>query len=129
MEGNTEIDTTGADGLEEVRAHCAEAHVVLAVVRVKRGSDDLCGPWGRDRRGPGVSDACPPRWLPTRRGRRNTHPRSHALQLWLRPDPLLDREGLLGVGAEPPSLAGIHQAPGGLSEYRRDGLVEQLGER
>ncbi len=52
MEGNTEIDITGADALEEVRAHCAEAQVVLALVRVKRElADDLAGHGVLDRIG------------------------------------------------------------------------------
>lgn len=36
MEGNTEVDITGVDGLEEVRSACAAEGVVLALVRVKR---------------------------------------------------------------------------------------------
>jgi MFS superfamily sulfate permease-like transporter len=35
MEGNTEVDITGLDGLEEVRAHCESVGITLALVRVK----------------------------------------------------------------------------------------------
>ncbi|MCX6432412.1 MAG: SulP family inorganic anion transporter [Actinobacteria bacterium] len=35
MEGNTEVDITGVDALEEVRAKCESTGVVLALVRVK----------------------------------------------------------------------------------------------
>ena len=35
MEGNTEVDITGLDALEEVRGHCERAGIVLALVRVK----------------------------------------------------------------------------------------------
>lgn len=35
MEGNTEVDITGLDALEEVRAECAARGIVLALVRVK----------------------------------------------------------------------------------------------
>ena len=35
MEGNTEVDITGVDALEEVRAQCENTGVVLALVRVK----------------------------------------------------------------------------------------------
>lgn len=36
MEGNTEVDITGLDGLDEVREWCERENVVLALVRVKR---------------------------------------------------------------------------------------------
>jgi len=36
MEGNTEVDVTGLDGLEEVRDWCEQGGIVLALVRVKR---------------------------------------------------------------------------------------------
>ena len=36
MEGNTEVDITGLDALEEVRQYCESDGVVLALVRVKR---------------------------------------------------------------------------------------------
>ena len=36
MEGNTEVDITGLDALEDVRATCVREDVVLALVRVKR---------------------------------------------------------------------------------------------
>lgn len=35
MEGNTEVDITGLDALEDVRSHCERHGVVLALVRVK----------------------------------------------------------------------------------------------
>jgi high affinity sulfate transporter 1 len=35
MEGNTEVDITGLDALEDVRVHCEHVGVVLALVRVK----------------------------------------------------------------------------------------------
>jgi sulfate permease, SulP family len=35
MEGNTEVDITGLDALEDVRAHCEDVGVELALVRVK----------------------------------------------------------------------------------------------
>jgi high affinity sulfate transporter 1 len=36
MEGNTEVDITGLDALEEVRAYCERKLIQLALVRVKR---------------------------------------------------------------------------------------------
>jgi high affinity sulfate transporter 1 len=36
MEGNTEVDVTGLDALESVRAHCERHGIVMALVRVKR---------------------------------------------------------------------------------------------
>ncbi len=49
MEGNTEVDITGLDALEDVRAFCAHRETVLALVRVKREIlDDL------DRHGVGL---------------------------------------------------------------------------
>ena len=42
MEGNTEVDITGLDGLEDVREWCEREGIVLALVRVKRDLlDDL----------------------------------------------------------------------------------------
>ena len=41
MEGNTEIDITGADALDEVRRQCEARGVVLALVRVKSELADL----------------------------------------------------------------------------------------
>ena len=42
MEGNTEVDITGLDGLEDVRKYCERTGVVLALVRVKHEIlDDL----------------------------------------------------------------------------------------
>ncbi len=42
MEGNTEVDITGLDALEDVRSSCAAEGVVLALVRVKHDVlDDL----------------------------------------------------------------------------------------
>lgn len=42
MEGNTEVDITGLDGLEEVRARCERLGIVMALVRVKHELlDDL----------------------------------------------------------------------------------------
>ena len=35
MEGNTEVDITGLDALEDFRQHCQNAGAVLALVRVK----------------------------------------------------------------------------------------------
>jgi MFS superfamily sulfate permease-like transporter len=35
MEGNTEVDITGVDALDELRAWCAERGVVVALVRVR----------------------------------------------------------------------------------------------
>jgi MFS superfamily sulfate permease-like transporter len=42
MEGNTEVDITGLDALEDLRAACEHHGIVLALVRVKRELlDDL----------------------------------------------------------------------------------------
>jgi SulP family sulfate permease len=55
MEGNTEVDITGLDALEEVRDHCERNGIVLALVRVKKEIlDDLtrhgvAGRIGEDR--------------------------------------------------------------------------------
>ena len=35
MEGNTEVDITGLDALEEVRHECVDRGIVMALVRVK----------------------------------------------------------------------------------------------
>ncbi len=40
MEGNTEVDITGLDALEEVRQFCEHDGIVLALVRVKRETMD-----------------------------------------------------------------------------------------
>ena len=40
MEGNTEVDITGLDALDELRAWCAERHVIVALVRVRHAIEE-----------------------------------------------------------------------------------------
>jgi MFS superfamily sulfate permease-like transporter len=40
MEGNTEVDITGLDALDELRTWCAERNVIVALVRVRHAIEE-----------------------------------------------------------------------------------------